>query len=283
MRGTNRPFAIKNDPKVIWRTLRYVLTTLILIVCVVFSAYQIIKWYAENDIADEQIAALQADTAITSLADNSNTDIISDERPANDPYWQLIKAPMIDADLAKSLSINPSTIGWIEVPGTKINYPFVQANDNNFYLTHSFDRSWSSAGWVFLDYRNDKNLNDKNQILYAHGRVDGSMFGSLATTLTDTWQSNTTNHVVKISTPTESTLWQVFSTYQIPVTSDYLTTNFTNADDFAEFIKLITNRSNYDYHTKVSLADRIITLSTCVGTRDRAVLHAKLIKLTKKS
>ena len=50
--------------------------------------------------------------------------------------------------------INSDTVGWIEVESTNIGYPIVQTTDNNYYLTHSFDKASNDAGWVFMDYRN---------------------------------------------------------------------------------------------------------------------------------
>ena len=275
-------FGIKNNPKVIFHNLRYTAVSIILISCLIFSTYQIIKWRAENDFTDEQIRSIQAATTSLELQDNDKTTIIKNERPASDPYWNYVKIPVLDVDLSSSLNINPDTVGWLKVPGTNIDYPFVQTTNNDFYLSHSLNKSWSSAGWVFLDYRNNRTLADKNQILYAHGRVDGSMFGSLANVLSDDWQKQLNNHVVQISTPSYSSLWQVFSVYQLPVTNDYLSVNFPDEQSFQEFLDMITNRSTHNFDTTVSVSDRIITLSTCIGTNDRAVLHAKLIKLTEK-
>ena len=44
---------------------------------------------------------------------------------------------------------------------TKINVAneenfIVQTTDNEYYLTHSFNKSANSSGWVFMDYRNNK-------------------------------------------------------------------------------------------------------------------------------
>lgn len=86
---------------------------------------------------------------------------------------------LINVDFNELKKFNSNTKGWIQVNGTNINYPFVQAKDNKFYLTHSFDKSYNSAGWVFLDYRNNINELSKNTIIYAHGRLDTTMFGSL--------------------------------------------------------------------------------------------------------
>ena len=149
-------------------------------------------------------------------------------------------------------------------------------------MTHTFDGHWSDAGWVFLDYRNTPTLSDRNQIIYAHGRVDGSMFGSLQNVLGEEWQSNLDNHVVKITTEKNSSLWRVFSVYRIPKTNDYITTTFNNDSVFADFLKMIKDRSIYDFNTSVHPQDKVLTLSTCIGTNDRAVLHAKLIKVVEK-
>lgn len=48
------------------------------------------------------------------------------------------------------------------------------------------------------------------------------MFGSLKNILKNGWLNNTNNYIVKLSTETENTLWQVFSVYHIPTTNDYI-------------------------------------------------------------
>ena len=168
-----------------------------------------------------------------------------------------------------------------KVNGTNINYPFVQSNNNKYYLIHSFDKSYNSSGWLFLDYRNNTN-NNKNTIIYAHGRNDKTMFGSLRTVLTKNWLSNANNYVIKISSEKENSLWQIFSTYHIPTTSDYLQTNFESDIEYQEFLDMIKNRSSYNFNTSVTSTDNIFTLSTCYSNSDKMVVHAKLIKKEQK-
>ena len=188
---------------------------------------------------------------------------------------------MLNVDFYELKKINNNVKGWIQVNGTNINYPFVQANDNKYYLTHSFDKSWNSAGWLFLDYRNNY-TNNKNTIIYAHGRNDQTMFGSLRTVLTKKWLSNTNNYVIKISTEKENSLWQIFSVYHIPTTSDYLQTNFDSDIEYQGFLNKIKNRSRYNFNTNVTSTDNILTLSTCYSKSDKMVVHAKLIKKEQK-
>ena len=185
---------------------------------------------------------------------------------------------MINVDFYDLKKTNPDVVGWLKVNGTNINYPFVQTKDNKYYLTHGFNKKYNEAGWVFLDYRNDK-TNNKNTIIYAHARNDKTMFGSLKDVLNNGWLNNTNNYVVKISTETENTLWQVFSVYHIHTSSDYLQTSFSNNTEYQEFLNMIKNRSSYTFNTNVSTTDNILTLSTCFNTvNDKLVMHAKLIK-----
>lgn len=74
-----------------------------------------------------------------------------------------MKIEVENIDFNKLINKNPDTIGWIKVLGTDINYPVVQTNNNDFYLTHSFDKSYNKAGWIFADYIN-KNLKNNELV-----------------------------------------------------------------------------------------------------------------------
>ena len=57
--------------------------------------------------------------------------------------------PIIDFDaLAQT---NPEVVGWIYAPGTNINYPVVQTNNNSKYLNTLFDGTSNASGAIFLD------------------------------------------------------------------------------------------------------------------------------------
>ena len=106
---------------------------------------------------------------------------------------------------------------------------------------------------------------------------NNTVFGSLRNITTSDWTKDTNNFVIKLSTEYEDTLWQVFSIYSIPTTSDYLKTSFTD-EEFVEFGNMLIERSSYNFNTTINEHDKIITLSTCHNTNDKSVLHAKLIK-----
>ena len=183
-----------------------------------------------------------------------------------------------DVGFTELKNINPNTKGWIQVNGTNINYPFVQTNDNKFYLNHTYDNTYNSAGWVFMDYRNNIENLSKNTVLYAHGRLDNTMFGSLKNITKSNWFNDSNNYIVKLSTEYENTLWQVFSVYHIPTTNDYIKVNFNSNNDFILWANMLINRSFYNFNTTIQVNDNVLTLSTCYDDYEKVVLHAKLIK-----
>lgn len=266
------------------KVLNFILIIFIL-VCIgllIYSGYQIYLWDKANKEIQLQVEEIESITEVKEVEDNEKTEIINPVEDKENPYWDFIKLKLIDVDISELKKKNSDIVGWIQVAGTNVNYPFVQGSDNEYYLTHRFDKKNNQAGWVFMDYRNNKKDFDSNTILYGHGRIDKTMFGSLRTVIKSDWYSNINNHIVKLSTEYENTLWQVFSTYKIKTTNDYLYINFSSDDDYSDFLDMITQRSIYNYNVTVTPEDKIITLSTCNNDYEKIVLHAKLIKREKK-
>jgi sortase B len=270
---------IRKKRRIKWKNVFLALFVLICLVGLGTSLFNIIKWKIEAKTTNNQIETAQKVVKPVEIIDNDKIEIIEQEKvPLDNPYWEYVQMNLIDVDFNDLKNINPSTIGWIQVNGTNINYPFVQTNDNKYYLNHSFNKSKNSAGWVFMDYRNNISVLDKNTIIYAHGRLDNTMFGSLKNILTSGWLNNKNNYIVKLSTEYENNLWQVFSVYKIKTTNDYLQISFISNESFLEFTNKLIKRSNFNFNTKVNENDKILTLSTCYNEKEKVVLHAKLIK-----
>lgn len=275
----------KRKIKIKWGNLTILLIILICTAIFIISIANILKWTIDNKKTDKQTEIITNIKVIEEVTDNENTEII--EQPItidkNAPYWNFIKMNLIDADFNELKQINKEVQGWIQVNGTNINYPYVQASDNDFYLNHSFDKSSNGAGWIFMDYRNNPQEFDKNTIIYGHGRSNTSMFGTLKNILKSSWFKDSNNYVIKLATEQENSLWEVFSVYKIPTTSDYLQIKFSSDEEFQNFANKLIERSAYNFNTSVNSTDKIITLSTCWNDEEKVVMHAKLIKTQKKS
>ena len=86
--------------------------------------------------------------------------------------------PAIEAALK---AMNPDVVGWLQVPGTVVNYPVFQTDNNEYYLDHAPDRSDSIGGSVFLDYENSApGMVDAQTIVYGHHMRNGSQFKQIA-------------------------------------------------------------------------------------------------------
>ncbi len=265
--------------KIKWKNIILILIITTSSITLLISIFNIIKWKIDSNKTNYEITNIQENINVEEIQDTENTEIIEPviEVPKENPYWDYINMNMINVDFNGLKRTNPDVVGWLKVNGTNINYPFVQSSDNDYYLTHSFNKSYNGGGWVFLDYRNN-GTNNKNTIIYAHGRSDKTMFGTLKNVLNNGWLNNTNNYVIKISTETENSLWQIFSVYRIPTTSDYLQTNFNDETEYQNFLDMIKDRSSHNFDTNVASTDNILTLSTCYNNSDKIVVHAKLIK-----
>ena len=190
-------------------------------------------------------------------------------------YRMFGKYQLSDINFAELKKSNPDTVAWIVVEGTNVNYPIVQTTDNDYYLNHSFDKSYSTGGWTFMDYRNDSQMGDKNTIFYGHNLLNKTAFGSL-NKIFKSKQSNI--KILVLTAAGKMYTYQVFSGYIIGPEIYYLQTNFYTDGEYQTFLDTLAGRNTIAANAQVSINDKIITLSTCTDdNKGRKVIHAKLI------
>ncbi len=220
---------------------------------IAFSSYNIIK---------RQIN-LKANKEIKKIIEET----IDIERVSDDDY-------KIDFDYLKST--NSDIVAYLQVDNTKVNYVVVKGHDNEYYLNHNINKDYNVAGWIFMDYKNKLDGNDKNIVIYGHNMTDGSMFGSLSKVLKKEWYEDADNHSILLVTENEKITYQIFSIYSIIPEDYYINTNFNSEEDYQKFLNTIKSRSIYKYNIELNTSDRILTLSTCNVSGDkRIVIHAK--------
>lgn len=180
---------------------------------------------------------------------------------------------IFEVDFDELSKMNPDVNAYLIVHNTNINYPIVKTTNNEYYLSYSFDRSKSEAGWVFMDSNNKFDGTDKNIIIYGHNRLDGTMFGTLKKVLDKDWNSNEDNLVIELINKEETVKYRIFSVYKIKEEEYYINTDF-NDKSFNVFINNIKNRSIYNFNVKKDIKE-ILTLSTCtIVDGYRLVVHA---------
>ena len=251
---------------------------IIFIGIILFNSYTLLCWKLDEINNKKEKEEIENIINIDEIEDTENTEIVNAPQEELSDYWEYIKLPLINVNIRELQEVNADTIGFISVGGTNINYPVVQSDNNEYYLNHSFKKEKNEAGWIFMDYRNNYNLTDKNTVIYGHNRIDRTMFGTLSNILKTNWLDNKNNFVIKMSTLEENTLWQVFSVYSAQSENYYIRTNFENNEQYQDWLQEMLKRSEYNFNTSVNEKDNVLTLSTCYGNNKRVVMQAKLIK-----
>ena len=174
------------------------------------------------------------------------------------------EAPVVD--WAGLKAVNSQVVGWIQIPGSQVNYPVYQTTDNEYYLHTNAKGEWSIGGQIFMDYENNPNgLIDQQTILYGHHMRNGSMFQFIGA-LND---QNTFNKVETIwyVTPTQTYELEPVFTYHTDEDDDEVRQfNFTSVDEFRSYLKDRLSRavsSRSDAAEVISRAEHVLTLFTC--------------------
>ena len=233
----------------------------------------------KNDITeylDDKISNIPEEEPTPEIKDNNQNENKTPEEPSipnDDTTPKDNRNPIIVA----LKELNDETVGWLNVPGTNIDYPVVKAKDNAYYLRHNFKKEKDYNGWVFMNYLNSAEMLDKNTIIFAHNRYYSNiMFGTLNKVGKKSWYQNIKNNLITYSDINKEMKWEVFAAYTVPVTDDYLETNFSTDEDFNKFIKMIRSRSVISSDLEIKSTDKILTLSTCADINTRFVVHAVL-------
>lgn len=179
---------------------------------------------------------------------------------------------------AKWLDINPDYFGWIRITGTNIDYPFVRSHDNKDYLTLDFNKNYSDAGSLFMDYRNLGNFNDKHTIIYGHYMKNKTLFHNL--TLYHKKDFYEENQVIEIAGLYETKTYKIFSVYEISADDYTFTLDFEEEIDYQNYLetlqKLSRHTNELENELEIDPTKRLLSLVTCsygVGN-GRTIVHA---------
>lgn len=174
------------------------------------------------------------------------------------------------------LAQNPDTVGWVEIPGTKISYPIVQSGDNDKYLHTSFDGNESSSGAIFLDKSSPANLMGAHSIIYGHHMRDGSMFAQLVDFKEQAFFDE--HDEILIYTPERTVRLKVIAVcVQSAGDTSVLKYDFASSQELSGFIASRMEQAVISRDADIAAdADRLYSFVTCSYESDdmRTILHA---------
>lgn len=175
-------------------------------------------------------------------------------------------------------AINSDYLGDMKIENL-IDEHFVQTIDNEYYLSHDFNKNEFSQGTVFLDYRNS--LDDQNIILYGHYvyKDENAMFSPLHLLKEEENYEKYKN--IKLDFGNEVKEYVVSKVYYYMMGSEtliYYNTNYSD-EDLNKYLSYVDESKFYDTGVEIGKGDRFLTLQTCVRNRDdlRLIIVAKEI------
>lgn len=254
------------------------MAALFLFICIKGSAvFLYLKEYWRADRAYEKLEALAGEKKTAGDAVNE-----SPEQKESETHSETDLTCPVEPDFAALQAINPDTIGWLCLPGTRINYPIVQGKDNTYYLDHMLDGTKNRSGCLFVDCDAKADFTSLHTVIYGHHMKNGSMFAALAKYRSQEWYE--AHPAFWLVTPEEVLYLQVYSVYTADVAEDAWKMEFTDQEDYRTWLSETERRSEIATEVSPDETGRVITLSTCSYEFENArlVVHTSVRKRWKK-
>lgn len=181
---------------------------------------------------------------------------------------------------------NSEIVAWIEISGTNINYPVLQTENNDYYMTHDYKKEYSKNGSIFLDKDYDWDIPSSNLLLYGHNNKNGTMFQDLQKYKEENFCKE--HPTIKLTTNKEDVEYEIIAVFlsrvyyksETDVFRYYYFINAENEEEYNEYVANSKKASLYDTGKTAEYGDQLLTLSTCsYHTEDgRLAVVAKKIK-----
>lgn len=179
---------------------------------------------------------------------------------------------------------NSDVIGWIQISDTNINYPLLQTQNNDYYLTHNYQKEKSQYGSIFLKAECNLLDNNSNLMIYGHNMQDRQMFYSLLNYCDKNYYEKHKN--IQIATLEEESNYSIVTVFKSRVFYEdekdafkyYNYTNFRDEKEYQEFIDKSKEIQLYDTEVSAEYGQQLITLITCEYSQS----NGRLIVVAKK-
>ena len=180
-------------------------------------------------------------------------------------------------------------VAWLDVPGTSLSYPIVQADDNDYYLDHTYKKEYSARGSIFLDKDADFDRPSDNFLIYGHRNQNGAMFEDLMKYEKEDFYKEHTK--IEFTTLKEDAEYEIIAAFRSRVYYKseknvfryYYFINAQNEAEFNEYVSSAKQASMYHIEPTAQYGDQLLTLSTCAYHTENgrfAVVAKKINKQT---
>jgi len=277
---TNKPVEVgetksKKAPKK-WTSFILPVVICLSLIAVVIFATMTIQAEKEYKAGNDYYESIRSDQlALAHVQFNAEIDASTpQEQPDAEELAPIRKSKM---DFSYLSAVNEDVVAWITAEGLPIDLPVVQGEDNDYYLTHRFDRELNRLGTLFVDLHNSADFSDKNTVIYGHNMNDGSMFASLVNYKSQEFYNDFPT--LDLFTPQGDFTIEIFAGHLADGNDPFIQFDFKDDMDFMTYITTLKVISTFESPVQISTEDQIITLSTCTEEFDNAryVLYGRLV------
>lgn len=188
------------------------------------------------------------------------------------------RALRYSVDFDSLRAVNEDVIGWMIQEGTEINFPIVQGEDNEYYLTHLYTGAVNRTGSIFADAGNSPYFTDMCTYLYGHNRKNGSMFASLPNYLDEEYYR--AHPTMTVITPYEDYAAEIFACVRESAEQEetWRVKQFSGLGEYEAFVQSILDRSLLDTGIVPQWGDPLLALCTCTNEvhEERYIVFARL-------
>ncbi len=261
----------------------YLFIYFVLTLLIILSVMYIIDFFSLKREAEEESKLLD-DIRVNEIEieDNQNENINknestnSDNTESNEVKSQKnIGIKMGKAYTEKMLKVkklqqeNSDIVGWIEISGTDINYPVLQGEDNEYYMTHNYKKQKSRNGSIFLTKDYNWEIPSSNLLIYGHNLQNGTMFQELLKYESEQYYKE--HPTINFTTEKEDAEYEIIAVLKTRVFYKseknvfryYYFVNAETEQQYNEFVQNAKNESLYNIEATARYGEQLITLSTC--------------------
>ena len=164
---------------------------------------------------------------------------------------------------------NSELYAWIEVPGTRVNYPIAQsATDDSYYLHHDYMGNNLFAGTIYTELCNKKDFSDPITLVYGHNMYasNGTMFTTLHSFEDKAFFDSHDSFTIYM--PGRELTYQIFSAFKFDNRHIMNSYDFEHGTkDLSEFQQIMLQPhsalKNVRSGAQLNEKSKVVVLSTC--------------------
>ncbi len=245
---------------------------LVAIIVLVVAGCMMLNFYVFREDANNRDAQYWAEQKEQNASDEVITVILKDDAGSGNSSDDEESGEVeVLAEYMPYYEQNNDFVGWISMY-PYIQYPVVQAEDNEYYLKHNFDGGYNENGTIFADYQGVISATEMphNTLLYGHNLITNNFFQPLSNFRKEGIDFLKKNYLLEFDTLYERNQYKIFSVFLTNTKTehgnvfDYWTqVYFSSKTEFNNFVAECLDRSYFYTGVDLQYGDELLTLSTC--------------------